>query len=367
MAKSTEKLKKNVTLILPEVIVDLHCHGRDWGQRHKTTVPQVMREAMASGIGITAFMPNTDPALTTISSVNSYLDVINRAQKETGNRRKQYVYVGATDSNHEHCDRALALDQVLGVKIYPAKHGRPVTTGSEIGASWMSNILKHMEVAAKHRKVVAVHCDDPDMIARHGHTKDAESTYVNKMLLLAEVTPGVRIVFCHVSCRESAELILAAQAKGLEAVIELAPHYLWFDSEGTNWRKDLSPAFYDCFNRLRTKSDREFLIELAWSNNPLIVVHSDSACHTYEEKIAGAGGLPTNQQLIPTVVTLGVQNNVSETRLQELLCFNAADFYRLDISRKTAPRTFTLQPDDRVYNQKQVVSPWKGSELYFQV
>jgi dihydroorotase len=358
-------LKPEIKLNLPTAIVDLHCHGRGWQHRHKTTVLQVMKEAASSGIAITAFMPNTLPAITDWSRTTTYLDVINNAQKDLQVRQKQYLYFGALDSNHAYCDRVLALEQVIGVKVYPAKNGQPVTTGSDIGVAELSSILEHMKLAAKHGKVAAIHCDDPLVIAAEGNTKKAEVEYVIKMLGLACLIKGLRLVFCHVSCRESAELILAAQAQGIEAGIELAPHYLWFDGDGTNWNKDLSPNHYKCLNSLRSAADREYLIELAKSDNRYIFLHSDSACHTIKEKEEeGLGGLPTNQQLIPVAVTLATQHGISEDRLQQLLSFNAADFYRLTVPRTVTERTFRLRPDRKVYNHGNVKNPWKGSMLY---
>lgn len=364
MAKKSPALKPEITLTLPTHILDLHCHGRDLQQRHKTTVFQVLKEAALAGISTTAFMPNTLPAITNLAQAETYLEIISRAQRDLGNHRKQYLYFGALDSNHLHCERAMKLDQIIGVKIYPAKDGIPVTTGSNIGVSWLKNIIQHMEIAARHQKVVAVHCDDPDIIARDGNTKEAETEYVIKMLGLASFVPDIRLVFCHVSCRESAELILAAQSRGLDVGIELAPHYLWFDSEGTNWRKDLPAEYYKCLNNLRTAADRQFLTDLAWSRNNRIFIHSDSACHSYEDKEKGAAGLPSNQHLIKVVVTKGVQDGISEKRLQELLCFNAAAFYRLKIPNTVAPRSFKLEKDNCVYNSGQVKNPWKRSLLY---
>lgn len=358
------KLRPEVKLNLPSVILDLHCHGRDWGHRHKTTVLRVLEEAAAAGIGITAFMPNTSPAITDLSRTNAYLDIINRASTDTGNRRMQYLYFGATDANHSDCVRALKLEQVIGVKLYPLHDGNAVTTGVEIGISKMINALLHMEIAAAYGKVVAVHCDDPETIAAEGNTKKAEVEYVAKMLGLARAVKGVRLVICHVSCRESAELILHAQANGLDVGIELAPHYLWFDNEGTNWHVDIPSPYYHCFNNLRSKADREYLTALAFTDNRRVFIHSDSACHTLEEKENGAGGIPSNQQLIKVAVTLAVKHGASEARLQQLLCFNAAEFYHIPVPKTVTTTTFRLLSDHTVYNDAKVRNPWRGSLLY---
>ena len=134
--------------------------------------------------------------------------------------------------------------------FYPRfPNGKVATTGTAIGVRQDSTILRLMKAVRKENKVLARHCDDPLTIKRlGGHKIEAEVAEVKKTINLAKQVPGVKIIICHVSCRQSAELILAAQQEGMQIAIELCPQYLWFDSDRTNWNPNLDPVFYHCFN-----------------------------------------------------------------------------------------------------------------------
>lgn len=365
--------KKTVTMNLPVAVIDAHCHGRDMEQAHKTTLQQTIFEAKQAKIGVSIFMPNTSPAITNIETLERYLLLMYRACKIFGIRRKQYLYFGLTNHNLAECDMALKYPQVVGLKDYPlSKTGQTVTTGA-VGVSDSGVRFKAMQLVRKHRKVYARHCDNPEIIAAEGNSINAELTDVADTILIAEKVPGVKIVICHVSCRESAEAILKAQNKGLEIAIELAPHYLWFDAECTNWRAGLGSVFYYCFNNLRSAKDREYLIGLLKTDNPLIIIGSDNAPHMCEEKIASVinqkmiGGLPSNQEMIAVICTLAHKHKIPEKRVAELLSWNAADYFRIEVSRKLVKTKLEEQIDTITYNNGAVENPWNGSKLLFPV
>lgn len=360
-----KKLPYSITVQLPKIIVNLHTHGRDLQQRHKTTVEIMLRESREGLISISGFMPNTKPAITGISQAELYVDLIDKAKKNLKITEDQYLFFGVTDYNLLMCERALQMKEVLGLKVYPAKNGKVATTGSDIGASLDGTILAAIEMATRYGKVCVFHCEDMEIAEKENFSKRAEAQYVARVLKLASMVKGCRIVIAHVSCKASACLILEAQKKGTQAMIELAPQYLWFDSLGHNWRKDLSPEFYACLNRLRTVKDRLFLNDLAWSDNPLVCVHSDSACHTEQEKKEGASGIPSHKHLVPVVVTTAAMRNASEKRIAQLLNHNAANFFNLSISDELVPRNFELRKDRTIYNDGKVINPWVGSRLYF--
>jgi len=277
---------KEEIVYLPSVIIDTHCHGRDMLQSRKTTVLETLREARNGGIGVSFFMPNTDPPITDLDTLIFYIQLMAKAETELGLQQRQFVYFGATDSNLEECRRANSISGVVGIKVYPkSKKGETVTTGT-IGVAENSTIMRLFELSEACGKPVAFHCDDPEIVAREGNTIRAEATYVEKILFLASNFPRAKIVICHVSCRESAGLVLAAQRSGMQVVLELCPHYLWFDSNGTHWDHAIDPVFYHCFNNLRPKEHRIFLTGLLGEDNPFIFVGSDNAPHTIAEKLA---------------------------------------------------------------------------------
>lgn len=355
------------TIVLPKVIIDSHCHGRDLRQSYKTTVLQVLREAKKAGISITAFMPNTNPAITTIPVLENYIERIETARRSLKLPYEQFVYFGATDNNFEQCADALDYPNVIGIKVYPIdKEGKSVTTGSHIGVANDDTIFDFLRLVREKNKVIAFHCDDPSVIKEEGYTIRAETEYVKRVFLIAKHVPDAKIIICHVSSKKSAQLILSAQKDGIKVAMEFMPQYLWFDAEGTNWNSEFNQVFYHCFNNLRASEDREFLIKLLASDNRNILIASDSACHTKEEKLEkGFGGIPSNQEMVPVIITLAKKLNLPDERVAQLLSFNASDFLGIPISRELMTIHVWQKIDNLKYNHGMVVNPWQKTRLFF--
>lgn len=346
-------------------MINLHCHARDMGQSNKATVLITFEEAIKGLIDILGFMPNTEPSLTTIPVLNRYLKLIFEAKSALKINSPQYVWFGVTESNLAECRIALKSPHVIGLKVYPATDKETVNTDA-LGVACEKTILKAMRAVNDSDKVLAVHCDDPMIISQFGHTIEAEVEYVRKIIFWAKRTPCVRILICHVSSRKSAELILKAQQKNLKIAIELSPHHLWFDKDGTNWNPHLDAAFYKCFNKLRNASDREFLVKLLGLKNQLIIIGSDHAPHTREEKLRGAGGIPNLLEMVPVIITLAIKKEIPEKMVAKLLSFNAANFFKIPVSRDLTKYHLSKKRNNSVYHSN-IVNPWEGTELYFPV
>lgn len=357
-------------IYLPSVIIDSHCHGRDMNQAHKTTVLQTLLEAVKGGISISFFMPNTVPPIIDLDTLVWYIGLTVKAEMGLGLRHRQFVYFGATDYNLEDCRQAMRIPGVVGIKVYPAdKKGKTVTTGT-IGVADHKTILKLLRLSEETGKPIAFHCDDPEIIAKEGNTIRAETAYVEKILTMAADFLGAKVVICHVSCRQSAELILTAQKSGMQVALELCPHYLWFDANGTHWDHALDPVFYHCFNNLRSKEHRVFLTGLLPTNNPLIIIGSDNAPHTIQEKLSKRyGGLPSNQHMVPVILTLAKQLGLNDGQIANLLCLNTSRFFGVPIAEEGEPLPYRLERRiiNAKYNNGKVANPWLGSELYFPV
>jgi dihydroorotase-like cyclic amidohydrolase len=355
-------------IYLPSGIIDSHCHGRDMGQAQKTTIKQTTKEAQRGNIDITIYMPNTDPPIIDIETLDKYGMIIDSACEEIGIAEQQYVFFGATDENILACKEALKRSKVAGIKVYPkSESGKTVTTGT-IGVARDITILHLLNLSEISGKPVAFHCDDPEIIAREGNTIQAEAAYVEKILTFALDFPRSKIVICHVSCIESAYLVLKAQGRGIQVALELCPHHLWFDADGTNWNPDLDPVFYHCYNNLRQKNHREYLAEILADGKNFIIISSDNAPHMKEEKLEKKfGGLPSNQEMVAVVLTLAHQMGISNQQVIRLLCLNAANFFRIPIRGELRPYRLEKRFVDATYNNGVVVNPWLGAELYFPV
>jgi len=353
-------------------IIDTHVHMRGWKERYKTSPDQVILEGFSSGITISIAMPNTRPSIDSYHLGVKYALQAGshpRVVSSTFPHRLQKLYIGATDENFDEVGRFLHTPFAAGIKIYPSGE---VTTG-KLGVVKDSSILRHMVSAVEANKVLAVHCADPTIFKEKGcDTIEGEIKYLEKILDLAYILRRqLKLVICHVSCRTSVELILRAQRNGYKNLfIELAPHYLWFDSAGTNWKPGLDPAFYKCFNSLRGPEEREYLVSLLGRKDiKNIIIGSDRADHTTQEKLSSnpPGGIPSNQELVPVMITLAKQHGISEKRVADLICFNAARLFGIEVSKEMVKYRIEKQVDNLQYNNGAVTNPWNGSELYFPI
>jgi len=360
-------MKRN-TIFLPKTIINPHTHGRDLNEKYKTTVKQVLQESLLGNIGISIFMPNTDPSITTIGALDNYLTIIKKAARDLGIADSQYVYFGLTDDNLDKCSAALEYPEVIGLKGYPLGKDGSVTTG-KCGFIKSKTMIEGMKLVAEKNKVIAFHCDDPDIIAKSGNSIEAEVNYVESVIETAMRVPNVKVVICHVSCRESCELILTAQKNGMQIAIEISPRNLFFSCEPSTWNKDIHPNFYHCYNVLRSWYHVLYLRNLLCFPNSLVFIGTDDAQHLPFEKLGKrAAGMPGNREMVACIITLARKKNIyniPDNQVQNLISYNAASFFNIPISHELEEYVIEEKFVDYDYNNGKVVNPWKGTALFF--
>jgi dihydroorotase len=324
---------KKMVFRLPKWIVLIHGHPRDMRQAYKMTLFQYILECYASFIRCIGCMPNTDPTIADLQTLEIYLDLIKKAMKDLGLTHediKIYIWFGASDYNLDACESALDYPEVVGIKLYA--HG--VTTGN-IGVEHDDTIAGILEISAKKDKPTAVHCDELKIIKKYGYIKEAESSYVQKVVDIGRKIPGAKIYFCHLSCRESVEIVDRAIAEGLNALIEICVQYLWFTKEGHNWNKFMDFAVNYVFNNIRGLADRTFLRDFISAPNSPVTVSGDSAPHAFWEKVTRywlknfkkIGGMATHQHVVTVMLTLAIELGLSEQIISDLLYGNANAFW----------------------------------------
>lgn len=361
----------HIMLEMPKVVIDTHCHGRGMKESCKTTPKKVLGEAKSAGIGITCFMPNTIPPITNMRVLKLYNSNLDEARAELGIPHAQYIWFGAINSNIQACREALCHPAVIGIKVYPKKHqGESVTVGRYIGVSWISTIARLLELSADTGKPIAFHCEDPV----GNHRPEDEWQYIdfilNQVRYIKHWYGNPKIVICHASTKRSVQLVERSWQEGLEVALEFSPHHLWFgNSKSAYGNPDLGldEEFYTCYPPLRNLHDQVFLQYFIWKSHPLVFIGSDSASHQREAKLEGAAGIPSNQEMIAVIASLsqlpGVQ--ASQTRIAELLSWNAAEFLGIQVPRETISTQFEMRNDHCVYNNGIVVNPWQEERLLF--
>jgi dihydroorotase len=193
-------------------------------------------------------------------------------------------------------------------------------------------LMEEAMVRAKNLgKLIVAHCEvnsllnggyihDGAYAARHGHKgicSRSEYEQIDRDLNLAAKT-GCGYHVCHISCKESVELIRQAKATGVDVTCETAPHYLVLDERDLQeeGRFKMNPP-------LRAPEDREALVE-GVLDGTVDMIATDHAPHSREEKAKGleksAFGIVGLETAFPVLYTKLVKPGVLPLeRLIELL------------------------------------------------
>ena len=113
---------------------------------------------------------------------------------------------------------------------------------------------------------------------------ECESSQLARDLVLAAKT-GVHYHVCHVSTKESVEMIRIAKSMGINVTCEAAPHHLLLN-DGMITTDD---AYYKMNPPLRTAEDQEALIE-GLLDGTIDMIATDHAPHADDEKLHGMVG-----------------------------------------------------------------------------
>ena len=144
-------------------------------------------------------------------------------------------------------------------------------------------IVAHCEVNALLR---GGYIHDGAYARAHGHAgicSESEWRQVARDLKLAKET-GCGYHVCHVSTKESVDLIRQAKRDGVDVTCETGPHYLLLDENDLRdeGRFRMNPP-------LRAREDREALLE-GLLDGTIDMIATDHAPHSAEEKSRGLAG-----------------------------------------------------------------------------
>ena len=263
-------------------------------------------------------MPNLKPAPDSLENLRPQLDAIERdacvAVYPYGTITKLQAGLELSDMEGL-CDRVVAFSD----------DGK--------GVQQEELMLSAMKKAKELGKVIVAHCEDNSLLrggyihdgeyARaHGHRgicSESEWGPIKRDLELVRKT-GCAYHVCHVSTKESVELIRQAKAEGLDVTCETAPHYLLLDDSclEEDGRFKMNPP-------LRSKEDREALLR-GLLDGTVDMIATDHAPHSAEEKSRGlegsAMGVVGLETAFPVLYTSLVKTGIiSLERLVDAMCY----------------------------------------------
>ena len=278
---------------------DVHVHLREPGFSYKETIASGTRAAAHGGYTAVCAMPNLNP----VPDSGEHLEV-QEAAIAAGAVIHVYPYGAITvgEQGETLADLAALAPRVCGF----SDDGRGVQARAMMEAA--------MVEAKALGKVIAAHCEDNALLrggyihdggyARaHGHKgicSESEWGPIARDLELAAKT-GCKYHVCHISTKESVELIRQAKKSGVDVTCETGPHYLVLDDSclREDGRFKMNPP-------LRDRSDREALVE-GLRDGTIDMIATDHAPHSAEEKARGlaksAMGVVGIETAFPVVYT----------------------------------------------------------------
>ena len=265
-------------VILPG-LADVHVHLREPGFFYKESVRTGTLAAARGGFSSICSMPNTDP-------VPDCTDNLKKQSELTDNDAAVHVYPYGAVTKGERGECLSEMAELAPFVVAFSDDGRGVQNDGVMEAA--------MVRAKSLGKIIAAHCEDEALSnggcvhdGRYGRSRglkgipsESEWRHISRDLKLAEKT-GCAYHVCHVSAKESVDLIRAAKKKGIDVSCEVTPHHLIFceDDLKDDGRYKMNPP-------LRGAVDREALIE-GLSDGTIDMIATDHAPHSAEEKSKG--------------------------------------------------------------------------------
>jgi len=256
---------------------DLHVHLREPGKEVAETIATGCMAAMNGGITGIACMPNTNPPLDDAASVNWVRDQARSFPVD--------VHVVAAVTRGRAGKELVDMSEIVeaGVRAFsddggPVKSSAVLSNAVQYANMLGARIFEHAEDIYLAEGGSMNESEWSTRLGISGMPTIAEAIDVARCVLISEYTGGA-IHICHVSARETVELIRNAKRKGIKITGEVCPHHLLLTDEAcqtfdTNFK--MNPP-------LRGEADRQACWD-AFLDGTLEVYCTDHAPHSWEDK-----------------------------------------------------------------------------------
>lgn len=349
---------------------DVHVHFREPGFFYKETIKGGSLAAAKGGYTCVCPMPNLNPAPSDFASLKVQLDII---EKDAVVNTIPY---GTITVNQDGRSALSDMEAMAPYVCAFSDDGKGVQSG---------DLMEEAMLKAKSLgKMIVAHCEDESLLfggyihdgeyaKAHGHKgicSESEWKQVARDVALAEKT-GCPYHVCHISCKETVDIIRDAKARGADVTCETAPHYLVLTDQDLeeDGRFKMNPP-------LRSAADRNALIQ-GIKDGTIDMIATDHAPHSAEEKSRGlaesAFGIVGLETAFPVLYTFLVEKNIiSLEQLIRLMSINPrkrfgfaggiledgapADLTVLDLNRH-----FTIDSKDFAGNGR--ATPFENTEV----
>lgn len=350
-------------------LADVHVHLREPGFSYKETIRSGTKSAAKGGFTMVCSMPNLKPVPDTVENLKVEQEIIN---SDAVVKVLPYASITKGEKGQELVDMKSLQSECFAF----SDDGK--------GVQNEEMMLKAMTEAKKYGKAIVAHCEDESLLnggyihdgeyARiHGHkgiSSASEYKQVERDVELVEKT-GVQYHVCHISTKETVDIVRKAKAKGLKVSCETGPHYLAFCDMDLqeHGRFKMNPP-------IRSKEDRDALIE-GIKDGTIEVIATDHAPHSAEEKSKGLEksnmgvvGLETSFAAVNTYMVKA--GHISFEKLVEIMAINPRKIFGIDAGIKVGKKADFIVVDrekEWIVDPSKFVSegkftPFEGVKLY---
>ena len=341
---------------------DVHVHFREPGFSYKETISSGCAASARGGYTAVCTMPNLNPVPDSIEHLREQLALI-----DNGASIQVYPYGSITVG--QMGENLSDMEGMAPNVIAFSDDGK--------GVQEEERMRQAMLRAKALGKMIVAHCEVNDLLrggyihdgayaAAHGHRgicSASEYEQIDRDLRLAEET-GCAYQVCHISTKESVELIRRAKAKGVDVTCETAPHYLVMDDNDLqeDGRFKMNPP-------LRSPEDRLALID-GIKDGTIDMIATDHAPHSAEEKSKGlagsAFGIVGIETAFPVLYTyLVLKGVITLEKLVKLLSENPRKRFGIPCGQSFSVwnlnKEFTVDPADFLSMGK--ATPFEGWKL----
>lgn len=343
---------------------DVHVHLREPGFSYKETIESGTKASARGGYTTVMSMPNLNPVPDSLENLNKQLEIIER---DAVISVIPYGAITKGQKGEEFSDMEDLAPYVCGF----SDDGRGVQS---------EEMMKTAMLKAKALdKMIVAHCEDNSLLfggyihdgeyaKEHNHKgicSASEYKQIERDLKLVKET-GVRYHVCHISTKESVELIRKAKKEGINVTCETGPHYLILTD------KDLKEEGRFKMNPpLRGDEDRKALIE-GLVDGTIDMIATDHAPHSLEEKSKGleksAFGIVGIETAFPLIYTHLIKTGIiTIEKAVELLSKNPNARFGVentenDFTVFEIKTPYKINPED--FLSKGKATPFTGEEVF---
>jgi len=319
--KTTDKIIDIEEKIVIPGLIDPHVHFRDPGLTHKEDWKSGSQAAAHGGYTTVIDMPNTIPQTDTLKAF--------KEKKEIAKKKSVVDFaIHAGVKTQKDVDEILN-EKPAAYKIFMDLHDN-------------DQLYQMFEYVSKTGKPLCLHCEDKNLVDYNIKTLSSDKsndsktiTYSYARSALAELIAvnraieyakklGLQIHLCHISTRQTLELIHEAR-NSTNITIEATPHHLFLDN-----------SVYESYG-IKAKTNpplRDVNYNISLSHlNEFDSIGTDHAPHTLEEKQkntwTSAAGIPGLEVTLPLLLTEVNNNNLTLEEVVKLTSYNPSKIFKI--------------------------------------